>query len=478
MSGVQFGVKEISSTCEFVVALNDLDELVYVDTPVGLDQPQWKYVPDLPSSYATKRFAGRIPILVDNEWVSAGIYNSATEPGDAYAIYRDPNYDTIAVKTWSNRYPVSVSDDPVEGTSNSMPFGAVSANWGDYFLLGDIQWKADPTVAYSSSNTARYPHGIWFSRPGAPDTFHPNDVFFVGQKLSANAILGMFPVDVGLIVVSQSSISLLRGRPGPAAEDFVYEEIRTGISPATRNEVTFWAETGLVVWVDRRGRVWSTNGETVSQLNRRVTIPRLGEGCVYALDDALFVSGGENVRLLTSFGDAAAWTTLITPSGWRQATSCRAVVIGVGSDQDSDGTFILDDPVNGILGANTLHGLVDTIQVFDMSSNERGLYNGAKIKPIVRTRPLPGASDRTAFWHRFGVRAEGDGRVISATSYASPDVSERGYKTNVRGRLSDRKDWAFSGHGPSMEAVFEVEFEGDVAPEHFTIGAHRGKAER
>jgi hypothetical protein len=476
MSNVRFGVKEVRSTCEFIVALNDLNELVYVNTPVGLSQPEWENVPDLPDSYETKRFAGRIPILVDSEWVSAGVYNSATESGNAYAIYRDPAYDTIAVKEWSNRYPVSVSDDPVEGTSNAMPFGSVAANWGDYFLLGDIQWKEDPKEEYSDTNTARYPHGIWFSRPGAPDTFHPNDVFFIGQKLSDNKILGMFPLDVGLLIVSQSSISLLRGRPGPAAEDFVYEEIRTGISPSTRNEVTFWAETGLVVWVDRRGRVWSTNGEVVSQLNRRVEIPRLGEGCVFALDDALFVSGGENVRLLTSFGDSAAWTTLITPTGWRQAVACGSTVIGVGKDQDSDGTFTLDDPVQGLLGENTLHAFVDSIQVFDLSSPKRGEYNGSLIRPIVRTRPLPGASDRTAFWHRFGVRAEGDGKIVSATSYPSADVSERGYKTNVRGRLSDRKDWAFSGHGPSLEAVFEVSFEGDVSPEHFTIGAHRGRS--
>lgn len=475
---VRVGVKEIDSTCEFILALNARDEWLYVDTPIGLSQPSWDYVPGLPELASTKRSAGRIPILVDNEWVSAGIFNHAEEPGDAFAVYRNPTYGNIEVKSWSNRYPVSVSDDPVQGTPNSMPFGSVSANWGDYFILGDIQWKADPSQPYSASNTARYPHGIWFSRPGAPDTFHPNDVFFIGQKLSANGILGMFPVDIGLVIVSQSSISVLRGRPGPAAEDFVYEEIRTGISPATRNEVAFWAELGLVVWVDRRGRVWSTNGEAVNQLNRQVEIPRLGEGCVYALDDALFVSGGQDVRLLTSFGDSAAWTTLITPTGWKQATHCRAVVLGVGSDQNTDGDFILDDPDNGILGVNTLHGFVDTIQVFDTDSQNRGVYNGEKIRPIIRTRPLPGASDRTAFWHRFGVRAEGSGRVISATSYASPDITERGYKTNVRGKLSDRKDWAFPGHGPSIEAVLEVEFEGDVAPEHMTVGAHRGRAER
>jgi len=252
MADVRIGVQEINSTCEFIVALNDLDEWIYVDTPIGLSQPAWDYVPGLPLFAQTKTSIGRIPIRVGSEWVSAGLYNHADNPGDAFAIYRDPTYGNIAVKSWADRYPVSVSDDPVEGTPNSMPFANVSTTWGDYLILGDIQWKSDSTLPYSSSNTARYPHGIWFSRPGAPDTFHPNDVFFVGQKLSANAILGMFALDVGLVVVSQSSISVLRGRPGPAAEDFVYEELRTGISPETKNEVAFWAEAGLVVWIDRR----------------------------------------------------------------------------------------------------------------------------------------------------------------------------------------------------------------------------------
>lgn len=478
MSSVRVGVKEIVSTCEFIVALNELNERLYVDTPVGLSQPNWAPVPGLPSLSEDKRFIGRIPLLVSGEWVSAGLYNHASNPGDAFAIYRHPVYDDIEVKSWSNRFPPGVSDDPVQGTANSMPYANISANWGDYLVLGDIQWKEDSTAAYSSGNTAKYPHGIWFSRPGAPDTFHPDDVFFVGQKLSGNAIVGMFPLDVGLLVVSQSSISLLRGRPGPRLEDFVYEELRTGISPNTKNEVAFWPDAGLVVWIDRRGRVWSTNGEEISQLNRRVSIDREGEGCVFAIDDKLFVSGGNDVRLLTSFGESAAWTTLTTPTGWRQVASCGSVIIAAGKDQDSGGTFILDDPANGLLDQNTLRGFVDTIQVFDISSPDRGAYNDGLVKPVVRTRPLPGASDRTAFWHRYGIRAEGPGRLRRAVSYASPDVTKRGYETRLSGRLSDRKDWVFDGHGPSMEAVFEFELEGDVTVEHLTVGAHRGRIER
>ena len=119
------------------------------------------------------------------------------------------------------------------------------------------------------------------------------------------------------------------------------------------------------------------------------------------------------------------------------------------------------------------------MQVFTLSGNDslRGTFNGTAIRPIVRSRPLPGESDRTIFWHRFGGRVNGPGKLKKATAYASPDVDERGYEHRVNQRLEDRKDFTFEAHGPSLEAVFEMEFEGDVTPEHLTVSAHRGAVE-
>ena len=115
-----------------------------------------------------------------------------------------------------------------------------------------------------------------------------------------------------------------------------------------------------------------------------------------------------------------------------------------------------------------------------MEDNEdkRGTINGLSIRPVMRTRPLPGASDRTVFWHRFGGRANGPGKLRKATAYGSADITERGFVHRVSQRLSDRKDFTFEAHGPSLEAVFELEFEGDVTPEHMTVAAHRGRLER
>lgn len=466
------GVDDIASICEFILALSKDDGWIYADTPATLTNPNWEPVPGLPTGNTDLRFVGRIPLLVNDVWVSAGLLNSVATDDPAAAVYRDPITELIDVQTWSDRYPT----DEEDGTPNSMPRAAVSANWGDFLLLGDIHWKADPSLAYSSGNTTRYPHGIWRSVGGTSDRWNPDDVFFVGQRQEENAVLGMFPLERGLLVVTQSLIVLLRGEPN----DFVYEELRVGISPQFASEVTFWPYAGLVVWLDRFGRVWATNGDVVARLDSGVTIDRQGRGMVLGLDDNLFVSGGKDVRVFHTFGEAGAWTTLITPSGWQKAVYCRNTVIGVGTNQDSGGTFVLDDPVLGLLDDNTLHGEVDTVQVFTLSDNQdkRGTLNLEPINPVIRTRPLPGASDRTVFWHRFGGRVNGPGRLRKAVSYSSPDVSERGFEHRTSIRLDERKDFTFEAHGPSLEAVFELEFEGDVTPEHMTVSVHRGRLER
>lgn len=469
MSDFRIGVDDIASVCEFVLALSKQDGWLYTDTPVTIEQPYFEQIAGLPDNSEQLRFAGRIPLLVDNVWTSAGLLNTNTFVGDAAAIYRDAD-DNIAVKRWDNRYPTADGD----GTPNSMPRANVAANWGDFVFLGDIEYRLDPTTPFSDTNRALFPHGIWRSVAGTSDRWSIDDVFFVGQKLEQNAVLGMFPLERGMVVVSQSSISLLRGTP----DDFAFEELRTGISPATRDEVTFWPYAGLVVWLDRFGRVWATNGDAVVRLDRGVTVERTGPGVLLGVDENLFVSGRVDVRVFHSFGEQGAWTTLITPSGWQKATFCRGTVIGVGADQDSGGTFVLDDETFGLLDENTLHGVIDSVQVFNLFDPDRGVFNGRSVRPVLRSRPLPGASDRTVFWHRFGVRANGPGALLSATAYDNALASGRGYGSRVRADLDRRKDLTFEAHGPSVEAVFELVFEGDVTPEHMTVAAHRGRSER
>lgn len=461
------GVKEVARIADYIVLLTLQGEWVYADVPESLQQPTWSLVPGLEPEDSGLHFVGTIPLLIDGRWVSAGLLNDVFGGEDAVAIYRDPDTEEIATKRWSNRYPEG------EPATNAMPRANVSATWGSFLLLGDILWREDPAQPFNDDNAARYPHGIWFAEPGSSDNWDPIDVVFVGQKQIENAILGMFPTESGLVVVSQSSISILRGSP----DDFIYDELRNGISPTTREEVAYWPYTGLVCWIDVRGRVWATNGSTIERLDRNIKIERTGAGAVLALDENLFVSGRKDVRVLRSFGESAAWTRLISPAGWNQATAFPTIIIGVGSNQDV-GDFILDDSNFGVLDENKLQGAPDLMQVYDIMDEElRGTFDGELLRPVLNTAPLPGEGDKTIFWHRYGIRANGPGKILAARSYAAAREGEY-FETPLDIVLDGQKNHTFAAHGPSSEAVFGFEFEGDVTPEHVTVAFHAGRNER
>lgn len=464
------GVEQIATICDYILVLTTKGQWLYSDVPTTIEQPTFQLIPGLELLDNQLRFVGRIPLLVDGEWVSAGLLNSVKGGIDAVAIYRDPETDAISTRRWSNRFPEG------EPAIDAMPRANVAASWGSFLLLGDIVWKEAPGAAFSSDNQAHYPHAIWFSEPGQSEWWDPIDVVFIGQKLADNRILGMFPIDAGLVVITTSSVSILRGTP----TDFVYEELRTGISPRHSTEATYWPYAGLVCWMDRRGRVWGTNGQAVERLDRDISIPRGEQGVVWGVDESLFVSGGNDVRVMRSFEETAAWTRLIVPKGWKGAINCRSLLVAVGADQGT-GDFVLDSEEFGVLDQNALQGSPDLIQVYDLAAQSgRGVFFGQVLRPVIQTAPLPGSTDKTTFWHRFGVSSNGPGSLRAARSYPSANTTGEPYEILRNDPLGVGQDKmvVFPAHGPSREAVFEFEFQGDVTPEQVMVAFHRGRGER
>jgi hypothetical protein len=160
----------------------------YADIPNDLEPPIWTKLitPDLNGKL---RPIGTMAYqVVDTEvfWVDAILCNSATvEDVNPFAIYVDPRDNIIKTKEWSNTFP-----DDEDGTSDSMPRAGRCTMWGDFLVLGDIIWKADPDQPFASGNKSRYRHGLWFSIPGKTDTFDPIDTVFTGQKAGANVVQG------------------------------------------------------------------------------------------------------------------------------------------------------------------------------------------------------------------------------------------------------------------------------------------------
>lgn len=439
------------------------------EIPTGLNQPEWTKL-TTPDSDGRLRVAGVMALQVTENsetfWVDALLINSASVTNvDNFAVYIHPDTKFPVVKVWTNHYPQDEG-----GTADSMPYAGRCTMWGDFLVLGDIIWNADDTQPLTQSNSSRYSHGLWFSIPGKTDRWDPIDTVFVGQKAGGNVTQGLFPLENGLLVVTCTLVSLLQGTP----DDFLYRELRAGISNCGRNGVTAWSNKGGVVWSDQNDYVWFTNGEDFTRLDEPIKIE--GARSVTAVGEYLFVSTPSVVHVYRQYDEEnAGWTRMTGTFGFAKMATTQSALFGLEA-RDAQGSFILDDLVYGLLDdpGNVLWGADRLMAVFDFNGENRGTFNGQALKSTVRTRPLPGGGHDLTFWHRFGVRAAGEGNLRKVVSRPSADPSERGLETRIFGKLGRRKDYVFDAHGPSLEATFDVEFDGDVTVEHMTVWSHRG----
>ena len=439
--------------------------------PNGLETPEWAEL-TTPDTGGKLRIIGQMAYQVDDSgdvfWVDALLCNSATVLNvDPFIVYIDPRTGLPDVKSWSNNFP-----DAENGTPNAMPHAGRCTMWGDFLVLGDIIWKADPDQSFDATNQSRYSHGLWFSIPGKTDTWDPIDTVFTGQKAGGNVVQGMFPLEPGLLVVTCTLVALLQGSP----DDFIYRELREGISNCGRSGVSKWAAKGGVVFGNNYGDIWFTNGESFQRLDEAI---ELGDfQSISAFGEYLFASDVDGIRVFRLYEEGGGWTRLTGTSGFAKMVSTNRFLIGIEA-RDAGGSFVLDDAEYGVLDSEYLLWSQDRLlTAFDFNGENRGTFNNRKLRSTIRSRPLPGFGHEVRFWHRYGVRAKGNGAVVKAVSRPSATTTERGYDTRLRGDLKRRFDYVFDAHGPSIEATFDVEFDGDAAVEHMTVWEHGGRLDK
>jgi hypothetical protein len=295
---------------------------------------------------------------------------------------------------------------------------------------------------------------------------------FTGQKAGANVVQGMFPLEPGLLVVTCTLVALLQGSP----DDFIYRELREGISNCGRNGVSKWAAKGGVVFGNDVGDVWFTNGESFQRLDEAIEVDNFQSIAAYG--EYLFVSTTEGTRVFRLYEEGGGWTRLTGIFGFAKMQTTNRFLIGIEA-REAGGSFLLDDETYGLLNSDSVLWSQDRLlTALDFEGEDRGTFNGRTLRSTIRSRPLPGFGHEVRFWHRFGVRAKGTGSVVKAISRPSYDANERGYDTRLRGDLRRRFDYVFDAHGPSLEATFDVEFDGDVSVEHMTVWEHGGRLDK
>jgi len=386
---------------------------------------------------------GEIPFrLVGSTWVNALMTNSVDRAGEA-ALYYDAAGTPVRFQ-FTDSYPT-------DGSADAMPRAAVSTMWGDYLLLGDIQWRQDPDVSFAAANAQRYPHGLWFSKPGEPTRWEDDSVEFVGQASGDNNIVGMFPVDIGLIVVTTSAITVLRG--GPTSHSF--EQLRRGVSPTSKDAVCWWPSLGIVAWVDHAGRVWHTDGREVKRLDGPLSDVDSGAGAVVvAQDHHLLVSRGDIQYCLTMQVDGSgAWTVLSAG-----AATSRAV-------ERPSGTWWLDGT---------------TLRRWSPRWGARGFLDVTAVTQTFRSQPVEiEDGHQNTWWHSFGVRATGGSAGGQLNGAAVFQDGTSVWSTGVVTPLSTLgSDVRWPAGGPARTFAVQLDLEGDVILDQLAIWFHGGQARR
>lgn len=476
--GQEQGFKQAASIGRRIVAIKDNGEVWTCLAPLSWQTHEdtktsfpWEQITEIDARDSLQILC-QIPLPdEDAEGFTTGLLiNDLDADGSAYAVYLEVGSHDYQVKEWSDRFPGS------DATEDVMPPAQVGAMWNDFLVLGDILWFEDADEDLSPGNSKQYAHGLWFSEGDRVDKFEPLGVIFtmVSDRGGRNhSVLDLIAIDAGLLVITHVGLFLLRGTP----DDFVFEPIRWGISSRERRAAAYWPYTGSVVFVDNAGQVWQTNGELFERADKHLHQRRdAGDNDhVETVGEHAIVERHGRLFCFTAFDEDGAWTELLAPG------STTKSMFSVG-----DQLYFLDD-LGKMWRFNRRNDLYESVPSNggfvegEEAPSERGLADGEPAPIRVATRTLEtGAGHSVTFWHRFGFKCSGPGKVGAVDVVAGAALADD--KPRLRYELDatadKRERVVLRAHGPSNEASAVVELEGDVQLEQFAFWVHEGKGDR
>lgn len=378
----------------------------------------------------------------------------------------------------SDYYPTATS--ATEFGTGKAPRANGATLWGDFMCLFDIDWLKSPpdantlasAVTLNSGTVTHHSNGFWVTQAVDKTKVSPIDVVFVGT--SNATIVNLVTIDSGLLVFTSdagnnSGVFLLRG----TADNPKLEPVRMGLGTAPppptfplstslvghRGPATKWPATGSVIWLDRQGRVWNTDGQDTVQLDRNGPAPATapsGYDHAAAAGRHLFIARDNRLLVFTGFDSDGAWSELVRP-----ANSLVRSMHGA----EHALYFVCDGKVWRYLIGN--------------DGGQRGKVNGTLVDLTFGSATFaPNGSHETSYWHEVGLNTGGTGTVKTLSvhdgSYLAADNNHT-VTTTVNANAAAREPVVVRAHGPSNEASMSAVVQGDVWLEALTFWHQGGR---
>ena len=395
-----------------------------------------------------------------------------------------------------------------------LPNANVGASWNNALILGDVYWKrekADNTVdkdipdtkvvqALNPSNTTPYEGSIYFSADDV-DKFDPRAL--INLTAAGSELRGLHVVNDTLIAITSyggeaDGIIALRGNPGQlirydggTANPYAVRRdlLRGGVGMPSRSRNTtngvrggscVWPDAGLVVFIDKMGGVYYTNGESVGRLDEYgpcepSAITNFDH--VGATNKHLFVWRNQRMWCLTLLGvdgagdNTACWTELVLPD---TPTSVEDVKTMTGGREEL--YFVW----KGAVWRYATEG----------PEAERGRANNVPLTLTASTRTVAvDGSVSDPLWHRFGMTFETPTScTVGTVRIQSVGAKKRNLTTATTGLIATNKvghtTWTLNrtflnenegefivpaGIGAQSEASATITFTGNVVLETATF---------
>lgn len=405
--------------------------------------------------------------------------------------------DSFAVFNPTGRYPGLTAD---VGNPNIVPvFGQVTT-WGDFLVLGSIEWNpaaAGPSYVPNPADFQRYTNMVWLSDPIDQTKYDPRYPVRVCED--DMAVKGLQVCDEGLYVIHNSGVNLLRGLPSDYVVNGFGGKLDKLLSGTVIKGWCWWADTNSLVVATDDFHLYQIRGGRLTDITFQDDINawRVGAhywGAMVAVGDHIIFEGEDlneffggapdslwrrrTTYLGRQFGDSIAWTTL-------QDSRITGELTEPSAHYHIGRAVAYDHTVWGIAGDDEDAAYDGHVWRMDMD-RQASSFDGVSLIPnpeVVKARVTGKRLQGREAWperatFKMGIAPDGDvtmARWITEDLEGEVELTE--FPLALGSDVPVTVKHTVPGPGPTSSFDFEVEVTGEVVFDSITITYEDGDHE-